>query len=143
MKPYSGIQRVFCDTSFFYASLDPYDVNHRTAKNLATWAAENAINFYSTWDIVSETATLLLNRASYKAAISFLDEIKPTLNIATYDETIRNQAEEIFKKFGKDKCLSYCDAISFVVVTVLLDNIPCLSFDKDFKSLGLTVLSRP
>ena len=36
--------------------------------------------------------------------------------------------------------VSFCDAISFVVVTTLLDNIPCLSFDGDFKALGLTVI---
>ncbi|MDA8079831.1 MAG: hypothetical protein M0Z79_12960 [Nitrospiraceae bacterium] len=34
---------------------------------------------------------------------------------------------------------AFCDAVSFVVVTHLLDNVPCLSFDKDFRSLGLLV----
>ena len=139
----AGLKRVFCDTSFFYAALDPKDVNHGTARELATWAAENTIEYFTTWDIVSETATLLLNRASYRTTASFLNKIKPTLGIVTYDETIRNQAERIFIEFAKDKFLSYCDAISFVVVTILLDNIPCLSFDRDFISLGLTVLRSP
>jgi hypothetical protein len=33
------------------------------------------------------------------------------------------------------------DTISFVVVTMLLNNMACLSFDRDFKQLGLTVIS--
>ncbi len=36
--------------------------------------------------------------------------------------------------------LSFCDAVSFVVVTAVLGNIPCLSFDRDFAQLGLTVI---
>lgn len=143
MKLDPRLHRVFCDTSFFYACLDPADVNHTPARELASWAATNGIDFYSTWDVVSETATLLLMRGGYRIAIAFLNEIKPSLNIVTYDESIRDQAESIFKKFSRDKCLSCCNAISFVVVTLLLDNIPCLSFDKDFRNLGLTVLRSP
>jgi hypothetical protein len=32
------------------------------------------------------------------------------------------------------------DKCSTVVVTTLLDNVPCLTFDEDFRSLGLTVI---
>lgn len=59
---------------------------------------------WSTWDVLSETATLLAYRLAPRAAVGFLD------------------------------------AVSFVVVTTLLDNAPCLSFDRDFQALGLTVL---
>lgn len=47
---------------------------------------------------------------------------------------------ELRKKLRvKRKRLSFCDAVSFVVITHLLDSMPCFTFDKDFKSLGLTV----
>ena len=46
----------------------------------------------------------------------------------------------VFRKFARDKKISFCDAISFVVVTSVLEGIPCLSFDRDFKRLGLTVI---
>ncbi len=95
----------------------------------------------STWDIISETATLLRYRCTYGRAIRFLDEVKPTLRIVPCDDSVRSQAEEGFRRLGKDKKLSFCDALSFVVVTTLLDGMPCLSFDRDFKRLGLTVLS--
>jgi predicted nucleic acid-binding protein len=65
--------------------------------------------------------------------------IKPALAIVRYDDSVRSAAEEIFKKLSKDKKLSYCDALSFVIITGLLDTIPCLTFDRDFRSLGLMV----
>lgn len=52
---------------------------------------------------------------------------------------IEPSAEKVFKKVSKDKRLSFCDAISYVVITHMLDNIPSFTFDKDFRSLGLMV----
>lgn len=131
----------FCDTSFFYACLDNRDTNSARARVFLQEAATVACLFYCTWDIISETATLLRYRCTYVRAVGFLDEIKPTLRIVPYDDSVRSQAEEVLRRLGKDKKLSFCDALSFAVVTTLLDGMPCLSFDRDFKRLGLTVLS--
>ncbi len=49
------------------------------------------------------------------------------------------QAAEVVKKLGRDKRLSYCVAVSYVVVTGILGGIPSLSFDNDFRGMGLTV----
>jgi len=56
-----------------------------------------------------------------------------------YDDSIRSAAEEVFKKLSRDKRLSFCDALSYVLVTHVLDGMPCLSFDGDFRNLGLMV----
>ena len=48
------------------------------------------------------------------------------------------------KKYSKsfqNKKLSFFDALSFVIITELLDGMFCLTFDRDFRSLGLTVYS--
>jgi predicted nucleic acid-binding protein len=42
-------------------------------------------------------------------------------------------------RFSRDKRLSFCDAITFVVITQILGNMPCLTFDRDFRALGLNV----
>jgi predicted nucleic acid-binding protein len=131
--------RVFCDTSFFFASLYPGDTNYDRAGDILAECREQAVTLHTTWDIVSETITLLRYRAGYKTAVQFLDVIKPALAIVRYDDSVRAAAEEIFKKLSKDKKLSYCDALSFMIITRLLDNTPCLTFDSDFRSLGLTV----
>ena len=99
------------------------------------------IALWTTWDIISETATLLLYRFRAEAAIRFLDEIKPVLRIVEYDDSVRQEAERIFRLLSKDKKLSFCDAISYVVVRTILQDIACLSFDEDFSRLGLTVVN--
>jgi uncharacterized protein len=131
---------LFCDTSFFYACFEQHDVNHETAEYLSTDAAASGFRLYVTWDIIGETLTLLRYRRSYRDALTFLAEIKPELHIVNYGESVRAQAEQIFRRYGRDHKLSFCDAISFVVVTTLLDNIPSVAFDRDFRALGLPVI---
>ena len=132
--------RVFCDTSFFYACFSPRDACHRRANELAKQAAEAGAILSTTWDVISETVTLLRYRRDHRVALDFLDVLKPTLDIVPYDHSVRLAAEEVFRRYGATRRLSFCDAISFVVVTTLLDSIPCFSFDQDFRALGLTVL---
>ena len=75
-----------------------------------------------------------------KAALRFLDEIRPVLQVVSYDDSVRQEAERIFRLFIRDKKLSFCDALSYVIVTTILKDIACLSFDEDFSSLGLLVI---
>jgi predicted nucleic acid-binding protein len=132
--------RVFCDTSYFYACADRADGHHRPAVALAREAAARRTQLWTTWDVIGETITLLRYRHSAAAAIRFLDEVKPGLHVAEYGTDVRGEAEQVFRRRGGDVRLSFCDAISFVVVTTLLDRLPCLAFDEDFRRLGLTVL---
>ena len=64
----------------------------------------------------------------------------PFLISLYYDDSLRAEAERIFRLFIKDKKLSFCDAISYVIVRTILKDIVCLSFDEDFTNLGLTVI---
>ena len=66
--------------------------------------------------------------------------MKPQLCLAAYGDGVRHEAEDVFRTYGRQRRLSFCDAISFVVVTALLDRMPCLAFDADFRRLGLTVI---
>lgn len=132
--------RLFCDTSFFYACLDSDDANHERAKELNDEAATLAVTFFTTWDVVSETVTLLRYRKGFRTALTFLEEVKPNLNVVEYGQRVRTEAEQIFRRRARSRRLSFCDAISFVVVTTLLDHMPSLAFDEDFRALGLTVL---
>jgi predicted nucleic acid-binding protein len=132
--------RLFCDTSFFYACFDQRDVNHQRAQVLSADAASSASRLYVTWDILSETLTLLRYRRTYRDALTFLTEVKPDLHIVNYGEAVRTEAEQIFRRYGRDHKLSFCDAISFVVVTTLLNGMVSLAFDRDFRGLGLPVI---
>ncbi len=131
--------KVFCDTSFFFAALFQDDSNFEKALELPEFCRDNAVTLCTTWDIISETVTLLRYRASYDIALAFLDRIKPSLAIVAYDDSVRAAAEKVFRKFSRDKRISFCDAVSFIVITQLLDNITCFSFDRDFRTFGLPV----
>ena len=133
--------QAFCDTSFFFASLYPKDINYERAGQILSEALIKKILLCTTWDIISETVTLLLYRFNSRAAIRFLDEIKPALSIIYYNDSVREEAERIFRLFSKDKKLSFCDAISYVVVKTILKDIACISFDEDFSRLGLNVIT--
>ena len=133
--------RLFCDTSFFYACLDPADVNHRRANALVAAMPAAKAALYTTWDVIGETVTLLRYRKGFPIALTFLTEVKPQLRIVAYGDRVRDEAEQIFRRYGRDHRLSFCDAISFVVVSTLLDHMPCLAFDEDFRDLGLAVVT--
>jgi predicted nucleic acid-binding protein len=132
---------VFCDTSFFHAALDSADAHHPEARELVTEATRR-VELWTTWDVISETATLLRYRAGYPAALTFVDGMVPRLRLVEYGVEIRAQALHVFRRHGRDRRLSLCDAVSFVVTT-LLDRMPCFAFDEDFRRLGLTVIATP
>ena len=56
------------------------------------------------------------------------------------DNGVRREATAVFKLRARTHRLSFCDAISFLVVTTVLDDMPCVSFDRAFRRLGLTVI---
>lgn len=132
--------KVFCDTSFFYSHLDINEATHSKAKDIIDHCIQKKIQFYVTWEIISETITLLRYRLSYAGAVRFIDEIIPVLNIINLDVNTKNEALSLFKKHSRDKKLSYCDIVSYLVATKILNNIPCLAFDVDFERLGLIVV---
>lgn len=132
--------RVFCDTSFFYATLDPDDTYYERAGDILDEIVAARTRLLTTWDVISETITLLRYRMGFRAALGFLADIEPTLRLVHYGDRTRAAAEQVFRQRARDHRLSFCDALSFVVVTTLLDHMVCVAFDDDFQALGLTVI---
>ncbi len=129
--------KVFCDTSFFYASLTPEDPNYDRARRALQGHPQ--VGLMTSWEIVSETVTLLRYRQDYPLAVRFLAEVKPHLEIVPCDEHMREEAVHVFKRFSKDKKLSFCDCLSFVILTSLKKGLPVFTFDRDFKQFGFQV----
>lgn len=132
--------RVFCDTGFFYATVARGDRHYDRAGELLEECLRARIELCSTWEVLSESVTLLTYRFHPSAAIEFLDSMKPVLTLVPVNESILEEALRVFRRHVRSRRFSFCDAISFVVVTTLLENIPCLSFDDDFRALGLTLI---
>lgn len=128
---------VYADTSFYFAYLDPRDLSHARAVELHRHLSERNLALISSWEVIVETVTLLRNRHSYSAAITFIHKVLPAIRVIYIDDKVRSKGLKLFEKLARDKRLSLCDVISYLLVTEHLDHIPCLAFDDDFESLGL------
>ena len=136
------IKHLFADTSFFYAVLDRRDRDHLAASRLAQFVQERQIPLITTWEIIVETVTLLRYRYSYRGATTFINKVLPQLNVFYLDAESRAKAVHAFLKLSRDKEISLCDTISYIIITEHLNFIPCLTFDDDFRQLGLIVLDQ-
>jgi predicted nucleic acid-binding protein len=135
-----SIHKVFADTSYFFAVLNPRDPNHDEAIEISHEVANRRLNVYTTWDVATETVTLLRYRANFELARIFLTEVAATLILVYPVEVERQAAIQIFLRRSRDRRLSLCDALSYTVVATRLNWAPCLAFDADFAALGLTIL---
>lgn len=90
----------------------------------------------ATWEIVGETVTLLRYRAGFRLAVKFLEKVRPHLELVPCDQSVREEAERVFRRFARDKRLSFCDCLSFVILSTRLTGMPVLTFDRDFKQFG-------
>ena len=131
--------RAFADTSYFLALLSAKDPAHAAALRIAQQIAIGQIDVFTTWDVVSETTTLLRYRWTHRAATKFLTRLIPDLSVLLPDEDDRIAAIRLFVS-KRDWKLSLCDALSYVVISTRLEWAPCLSFDADFRAMGLTVV---
>ena len=130
--------RVFCDTSFFFATLAPSDIHHAHAMERLEACHQQHITLATTWDVLGETLTLLRYRLGMRSASAFLDEVKPRLRLVPVDDSVREEALLLFHR--SPLRLSYCDAVSCIIVNTVLEHTACLAFDDDFRHLGLRVI---
>lgn len=134
-----NLNKVFVDTSFFYALIDKRDQNHSRALAISQELMEAKSLLVTSWEIIIETVTLLRVRHGYQGSMVFIKNILPLLEILPCEETERQQALAVFKKFSKEHRLSLCDCLSYVLVGKKNYQLTMLSFDEDFIKLGLVV----
>ena len=136
---FDGVDRVFADTSFFYALFSARETHHRRAMAISQNLAGLQVEIVTTWDVVVETVTLLRYRASFNAAKQFIGAMQ-TLKVIIPTDVERTEAIDLFLLRAPSQRLSLCDVLSYIVVSTRLNWIPCLAFDADFAALGLTVI---
>jgi len=140
MSTLRGFRSVFCDASFFVALFSKKDAEHKRALELFKEIKAEKISICTSWFIISEAITVLLYKYGYTEACVFGESIH--LYQAVHSkESQHHQALALFKLYVKDSAISFVDALSHVLITGVLKNIPAISFDEDFRSLGLTTIS--
>ena len=140
MQTLKGLYEVYSDASFFVALFSKKDIKHERALQLFMEIKENRILIYTCWFIISEAMTVLLYQYGYREALTFNQSID-LYKIIRSTESQHHQAIALFNLFGKDRKISFVDALSHVIVSGELKNVPALSFDRDFRTMGLTTIS--
>lgn len=140
MQTLKGLNAVYCDASFFIALFSKKDAKHKRAFKLFKEIKENYITIHTCWFIISEAMTVLLYQYGYSEALTFNQSID-LYKIVHSTESQHHQAIALFNLFGKDRKISFVDALSYTLISGELKNIPALSFDRDFKAMSLTTIS--
>ena len=139
-KSLTGFHSIFCDASFFIALFSKKDTKHKRALELFKEIKQNRIVIHTSWFVISEAMTVLLYQYGYSEALVFNQSID-LYKIAHSTESQHHQAIALFNLFNQDRKISFVDALTRVIITGELKNMPALSFDSDFRSLGLTTIA--
>jgi len=140
METLKGFDDVYCDASFFVALFSKRDTKHKRALQLFKEIKGNRIVIHTSWFIISEAMTVLLYQYGYTEALTFNQSID-LYSIYHSTESQHHQAIALFNLFGKDRKISFVDALSRILISGERKNMPALSFDNDFKALGITTIS--
>jgi predicted nucleic acid-binding protein len=108
-------EKIYVDTSAFYALLDRSDCNHKEASALwPTLLDDNVVLMTSNY-VVSETVKELQDRIGFEAAMIWHRDILGILSVWWVDATTHQHAYELWLNLGRMR-LSLTDCVSFVTM---------------------------
>jgi uncharacterized protein len=129
------MNRVFVDTSGFYASLNRRAAYHRDAARLFRRAQQEGWFLFTTNFVLAESHALILARMGRDRAWTFLQAIVTgRTNIIRAEEADERRARAIIEHY-QDKAFSDCDAVSFAVME-RLEIQEAIAFDEHFRQYG-------
>jgi predicted nucleic acid-binding protein len=140
VKTLKGFHAIYCDASFFIALFSKKDTKHKRALELFKEIKDDRIAIHTSWFVISEVMTVLRYQYGYPEALSFNQAID-LYEIHHSTVSQHQQAMATFNLFSKDKKISFVDALARVLILGELKKMPALSFDDDFRAMGLTTIS--
>ena len=129
---------IFVDTSFFFASTEPSDYEHETARQL--FKSLDRPRLVTTNHVRGETWSLLRRRSGHRRAVQFLDlldrsksvrvaQVEPEMELTAL-AWLRNRDEREY---------SFVDGVSFAFMRENRIS-KALAFDGDFAAAGFVEL---
>lgn len=131
---------IFIDTGAFVALLRQGDKDHQQAKEVLLKIEAQKIRTILTDYVIDETYTTLLSKEGYRLAMEFDRNL--TLgkwNIEKITEQRFVKAQEVFRRYNRDKEWSFTDCTSYVVMKELKIKT-VFTFDRNFKQMGFKTL---
>lgn len=131
------MERIFVDTSAWYAFLNSKDPQHQEIQN---GIASNMPQLVTSNFIITEVLNLLVSRRLKHKAVSFGKTLKDKREVLILPIESRDEKEawNIFEKYG-DKDFSYTDCTSFALMKRLKVK-KVIALDDDFVQMGFVVL---
>jgi len=135
----SNPEKIYVDTSAFYALLDRADPYHKEASSLWGTLMDNNFILVTTNYVVSETMKLLQKKIGFEAARVWYKDILGVLDVLWIDEGIHRQAYELWLNLGRIP-LNFIDCTSFVSMHHhQIERAFC--FKRAFKIHGFNLIS--
>jgi predicted nucleic acid-binding protein len=132
-------EKVFIDTSAFYALMDRSDSYHQSASKLWAHMLDKGYYLKTSNYVTVETLALLQNRLGFEAADLWSRDVLGIVETLWIDEVLHNLAFEIWFSLGRRK-LSLVDCTSFVIMRHdKMEKV--FGFDKHFTDHGIEILN--
>ncbi len=133
-------EKVFVDTSAFYALMDRSDNNYKKAASLWTFILKGEFYLSTSNYVVLETVALMQNRLGFKAVNLWYRDVVSLAEFLWIDGSIHNLAIELWRSMGRRK-LSLVDCVSFVAMRYhKIEKV--FAFDKHFEEQGFEILDK-
>ena len=134
-------ERIFVDTSAFYALMDRSDGNYKKAADMWASLLEKNLYLYTSNYVIVETLALLQSRLGFEAANLWYRDVLSLAETLWTDGAIHNLAHELWLSLGRSK-LSFVDCVSFVTMRhYKIEKV--FGFDRHFEEQGFEILNKP
>jgi predicted nucleic acid-binding protein len=133
-------ERVFVDTSAFYALMDRSDTNYLHAAGLWRHLLEKDLYLYTSNYVIVETLALLQSRLGFEAANFFYQDVLGLTEVLWIEDSLHNIAYSLWLSLGRRK-VSFVDCISFMIMRHHKVET-AFAFDRHFKEQGFEIMSK-
>ena len=133
-------REVFVDAVAWVAIVNRGDTRHEAAVACHHRLLSERRLFVTTNLVIAEAHTLILRYGGYRAAMSFLASVRPTLRLVKVyaDEALEADAGSLLARYT-DQDFSLADAVSFAVMRQRGIE-EAFTFDSHFSTAGFVIL---
>ena len=132
-------ERVFADTSAFYALMDRSDNNYEKAAGLWKYFLEKDLYLTTSNYVIVETLALLQGRLGFEAASLWYRDVLGLAEVLWIGGSMHDLAYELWLGLGRRK-LSFVDCVSFITMRhYKVEKV--FVFDTHFEEQGFEIVN--
>jgi predicted nucleic acid-binding protein len=132
-------ERVFVDTSAFYALMDRSDKNYEQAAALWKFLVEKEVYLNTSNYVIVETLAILQSRLGFEAANLWYRDVLSLAEVLWIEGSIHDLAHELWLGLGR-RNLTFVDCVSFVTMRhYKIEKV--FVFDRHFEEQGFEIVS--